>query len=186
MSMKHLLVATSVFAISLGTAAFAQSGAGPGSIGSAPYSTGASGSTNGAAAQNNNPGGMNGGDLSHGSGSGSTMNNGTSANGGPMATNAPSATTTHHTTTHHAKKTATRHTTVHHAVAKKTTAHTHHVQQAAMPSNGTPPNATSTQRPGQSMSNAGGRAGAPSGSTLVPSDSNAPAKTNPGPTQPAN
>ena len=121
--------------------------------------------------------------MSHGSPSGSTMNNGTSANGGPMAT----TTTTHHTTTHHVKKTAAHHTTVHHAVAKKARTHTtHNIQQTAAPSNGAPPNAASTQRPGQSMSNAGGRAGAPSGSTLVPSDSSAAPKTNPGPTQPSN
>jgi hypothetical protein len=44
----------------------------------------------------------------------------------------------------------------------------------------------SQQRPGQSMSNAGGRAGAPSGSTMVPQQSGAVPKTNPGPTQPAN
>ncbi|HVA13140.1 MAG TPA: peptidoglycan-binding domain-containing protein [Stellaceae bacterium] len=75
--MKRVLLATSLIALSMGSVAFAQSGAG--SMGSG---------TNGASAQSTNAGGMNG---SNSTGTTGSSMNGSGANAGPMADSASTA-----------------------------------------------------------------------------------------------
>jgi hypothetical protein len=99
-SMKRLIVMTSVFALGLGTAAFAQSGsgssAGAGSMGSstgggASSSSGTMGGPNAAGTQMGSPGTMNGGPTI--SAPVNTGSQGDSMSKGPPASGAPSSST---------------------------------------------------------------------------------------------